>query len=122
MVPWENPRWIRAFFVVLIADAAIVYGIVRFFNVSPLIALALVTVLTEIGIFVWFIQSPFSNRKALRNVLLVSLGKGLGVACSLILFAKSESALAGLAILITLLSRIWSRPLFAKLRAENERE
>ena len=80
VAPRENPRWIRAFFVVLIADGAIVYGIVQLAHVSLLIALALVTILTETGILVWFIQSPFRNRKALRNVLLVSLAKGLGVA------------------------------------------
>ena len=71
----------------------------------------------------WFSQSKYRGRKALRDVLVVFLGSGIILATLGILYEKSETTVAGLLILVVVLARmIWRRPLLKKLRAENEKE
>ncbi len=123
MLPWKNPRWIMAFVAILIVDAVIVFGVARFAHVKASTVFACVVILTYLGVFVWFRQSAFRNRKALRDVLMIYLGGGIVLAGSLILYEKSETGIAVLLILIVFLSRrIWGRPLLKKLQAENEEQ
>jgi hypothetical protein len=122
VLPWKNPRWIKAFAAILFVDGAIVFGVARFAQINPLTVLACVVILTDIGIFVWFRQSAFWSRAALRNALMVHLGGGIILAGSWILYEKSGTSIALLLILIVFLThRIWGRPLLKKLQAENEK-
>jgi len=121
--PWKNPRWIVAFVAILIVDAAIVFGVARFTQLHPSTVFACVVILTNLGIFVWFRQSAFRNRRALGHVLIVYLGGGILLACSWILYEKSQTGIAVLLILIAVLSRrIWGRTLLKKLQAENQNQ
>lgn len=123
MLPWQNPRWIRAFAAILIIEGAIVFGLVRFAHTSLLRACECLVILTSFGHLVWFSQSKYRGRKALRDVLVVFLGSGIILATLGILYEKSETTVAGLLILVVVLARmIWRRPLLKKLRAENEKE
>jgi uncharacterized membrane protein YfcA len=72
---------------------------------------------------VWFRLTPFWGRKALRDVLLVTLGGAIVVACTWILSEKFDTVAAESLLLIVVLVRmIWRRPLLKKLQAENEKE
>jgi hypothetical protein len=123
VLPWQNPRWIRAFAAILIIEGAIVFGLVRFAHTSLLWACECLVILTSFGQLVWFSQSKYRGRKALRDVLVVFLGSGIILATLGILYEKSETTVAGLLILVVVLARmIWRRPLLKKLRAENEKE
>ena len=123
MLPWENPRWIKAFVAILILDVVLVFGIVRFTEIKLLLAFACVGILTDISLLVWFFQSEFRNRKAVRDLVVVFWGGGIVLACSIILYEKSETTLAALLILIAFLSRrIWSRYLLRNVRAEIDKE
>ena len=123
VLPWENPRWIVAFVTIVVADAAIVFGVARLTQVKASTVFACVIILTDIGVLVWFRQSAFRNRKALRDLLMVYLGSGIVLAGSWILYDKSQTGIAVSLILIVLLLRtIWRRPLLKRLQAENEKE
>jgi FtsH-binding integral membrane protein len=124
VLPWENPRWIRAFVAILIANVAIVFAFSRFTQIKPLIALAWVVILSNLGILVWFVfQIHFRNRKTLRNTLLVFVGGDALIACSAILYVRSKTLYAVIPILIILvLRRFWGPPLIEKLQAEIEQE
>jgi len=123
VLPWQNPRWVMAFVAVLLVYAAIVFGVVHFAQVRVFTAVACAVILTDAGILVWFQQSPFRRRKALRDALLFLLSGSIIVAGSLILYERSKAGIAILFILIVLLSRsVWGRALFKKLQAENEKE
>jgi len=123
VLPWENPRWIVAFVAIIVADAAIVFGVARLTQVKASTVFACVIILTDIGVLVWFRQSAFRNRKALRDLLMVYLGSGIVLAGSWILYDKSQTGIAVSLILIVLLLRtIWRRPLLKRLQAENEKE
>ena len=123
MLPWQNPRWIKALAAIVIIEGAIVFGLVRFAHTSLLRACECLVILTSFGHLVWFSQSKYRGRKALRDVLVVFLGSGIILATLGILYEKSETTVAGLLILVVVLARmIWRRPLLKKLRAENEKE
>jgi hypothetical protein len=123
VLPWENPRWIRAVVAILIVNVAIVFAISRLIQMKPLIVVAWVVILSNSGFLVWFFQSPYRNRKTLRNMLLVVLGGGALIECLAILFEKFKTIYLVIPFLIILLSRsIWGRPLLKRLQAEIEQE
>jgi len=122
VLPWKNPRWIKALVAILIVDGALVFGVPRLAQVKPLTVLEWIAILTDIGILAWFRQSVFWSRTALRNVLMVHLGGGIILVGSWMLYEKSESNIALFLILIVFLTRrIWGRPLHKKLKAENDK-
>jgi hypothetical protein len=96
----------------------------RFTQIKPLIALAWVVILSNLGILVWFFfQIHFRNRKTLRDTLLVFVGGDALIACSMILYVRAKTPYAAIPILIILvLRRFWGPPLIEKLQAEIEQE
>ena len=123
VLPWKNPRWIIAFVAILMLDAAIVFGVVRFAQVKPSTVIACIAILTDVGILVWFRQSAFRNRRALSDVLMLYLGGGIVLVGCWILYEHSETVIALFLMLVVVLSqRIWGRTLLKKLQAEYEKE
>jgi hypothetical protein len=123
MLPWKHRRWLVAFVAILTLGGAAVFGLVGEAHLRPLTACACVVILVNASILVWFRQTPFWGRKALRDILILSLGGGIVLACSWILCEKYDTFVAGLFFLTVFsLRMIWRRPLLKKLRAENEKE